>query len=98
MLIGKFQGIITVTMAVMGYSNGSALRNRKILVTGGCGFIGSNFIRYLLEADPQVAIVNFDALTYAGNLANLAPVAGSPPNMGEKMLATPCPINSTLGL
>src|SRR5947209_7372649 len=43
-----------------------------ILVTGGCGFIGSNFIRYLLEIDPEVRIVNLDLLTYAGNLANLA--------------------------
>lgn len=43
-----------------------------ILVTGGCGFIGSNFIRYLLETDPAISVVNLDALTYAGNPANLA--------------------------
>ena len=49
-----------------------------LVVTGGCGFIGSNFIRYLLETDPDVHVVNFDKLTYAGNLANLAPVADSP--------------------
>lgn len=49
-----------------------------IVVSGGCGFIGSNFIRYLLETEPHVAIVNFDALTYAGNLANLADVASNP--------------------
>jgi dTDP-glucose 4,6-dehydratase len=42
-----------------------------LLVTGGCGFIGSNFIRHLLATDPVVRIVNFDCLTYAGNLANL---------------------------
>jgi dTDP-glucose 4,6-dehydratase len=48
-----------------------------VLVTGGCGFIGSNFIRWLLETDPGVSIINFDALTYAGNLDNLADVAGS---------------------
>jgi dTDP-glucose 4,6-dehydratase len=47
----------------------------SILVTGGCGFIGSNFIHYLLEKEPEVAVVNFDCLTYAGNLANLADVA-----------------------
>jgi dTDP-glucose 4,6-dehydratase len=46
----------------------------KLLVTGGAGFIGSNFIRYYLEAHPQDEIVNFDALTYAGNLENLAGV------------------------
>jgi dTDP-glucose 4,6-dehydratase len=47
----------------------------KVLITGGCGFIGSNFIRWLLETATEVEIVNFDALTYAGNLANLAEVA-----------------------
>ncbi len=46
----------------------------KLLVTGGCGFIGSNFIRHLLATDPTVRIVNFDGLTYAGNLANLKDV------------------------
>jgi dTDP-glucose 4,6-dehydratase len=46
-----------------------------VLVTGGCGFIGSNFIRYLLEADPEIAVVNFDCLTYAGNLNNLSDLA-----------------------
>jgi dTDP-glucose 4,6-dehydratase len=49
-----------------------------VLVTGGCGFIGSNFIRYLLETDPSVRVVNLDLLTYAGNPANLADVAGDP--------------------
>jgi len=49
-----------------------------LLVTGGCGFIGSNFIRQLLARDPAVKIVNFDALTYAGNLANLADIADHP--------------------
>ena len=49
-----------------------------LLVTGGCGFIGSNFIRQLLATDPTVSIVNFDALTYAGNLANLADMGGKP--------------------
>jgi dTDP-glucose 4,6-dehydratase len=49
-----------------------------IMVTGGCGFIGSNFIRCVLETDPHVSIVNFDALTYAGNLANLADVTSNP--------------------
>ncbi|MEJ2304014.1 MAG: dTDP-glucose 4,6-dehydratase [Anaerolineales bacterium] len=44
---------------------------RNVLVTGGAGFIGSNFVRYLLNADPEVFIVNLDALTYAGSLENL---------------------------
>ncbi len=49
----------------------------KLLVTGGCGFIGSHFIREVLAVDPSVSVVNFDALTYAGNLANLKDVEGS---------------------
>jgi dTDP-glucose 4,6-dehydratase len=51
---------------------------RPLMVTGGCGFIGSNFIRQVLEADAEVSILNFDALTYAGNLANLADLAKQP--------------------
>lgn len=45
-----------------------------ILVTGGCGFIGSNFIRHLLKANTEDQIINLDALTYAGNPENLAEV------------------------
>lgn len=43
----------------------------NVLVTGGAGFIGSNFIRYLLQVEPEVFVVNLDALTYAGSLENL---------------------------
>ena len=50
----------------------------KLLVTGGAGFIGSNFILYLLEKDESIEIVNLDALTYAGNLANLKAVEDNP--------------------
>src|SRR5258708_12837433 len=50
----------------------------KILVTGGAGFIGSNFIRLILQCRPDHTIVNFDKLTYAGNLANLHSVAHHP--------------------
>jgi dTDP-glucose 4,6-dehydratase len=50
----------------------------KILVTGGAGFIGSNFIRHVLATHPEDSVVNLDKLTYAGNPANLADVAGSP--------------------
>jgi dTDP-glucose 4,6-dehydratase len=46
-----------------------------VLITGGAGFIGSNFVRHLLATDADIRIVNFDSLTYAGNLANLADVA-----------------------
>ncbi len=44
---------------------------RNILITGGAGFIGSNFVRYLLRVEPEVHLVNLDALTYAGSLENL---------------------------
>ena len=44
---------------------------KQILVTGGCGFIGSNFIRYQFSEYPQISITNLDKLTYAGNLENL---------------------------
>lgn len=44
---------------------------RNVLVTGGAGFIGSNFIHYALIAEPNVRIINLDALTYAGSLENL---------------------------
>lgn len=49
-----------------------------LLVTGGAGFIGSNFIRLILRQRSQWRITNFDALTYAGNLENLADVAEGP--------------------
>ncbi|MDE2483976.1 MAG: dTDP-glucose 4,6-dehydratase [candidate division NC10 bacterium] len=50
----------------------------QILVTGGAGFIGSNFIRHLLATEPACRIVNLDKLTYAGNLENLADVERDP--------------------
>jgi dTDP-glucose 4,6-dehydratase len=50
----------------------------RVLVTGGAGFIGSNFIRYVLETAPGVSLLNFDLLTYAGNLANLTGFADKP--------------------
>ena len=50
----------------------------RILVTGGSGFIGSNFIRLQLQQDPALQILNLDKLTYAGNLANLVDVQNAP--------------------
>jgi len=49
---------------------------RTILVTGGAGFIGSNFVRMVLSEHPECLVVNLDKLTYAGNLENLADVLG----------------------
>src|SRR5690606_22927721 len=51
---------------------------RTVLVTGGAGFIGSNFVRFVLQQRPTWRVVNFDALTYAGNLANLRDVENDP--------------------
>jgi dTDP-glucose 4,6-dehydratase len=51
---------------------------RTVLVTGGAGFIGSNFIHFLMKERPQARVVNLDALTYAGNLENLEGVDGHP--------------------
>jgi len=51
---------------------------KNVLVTGGAGFIGSNFIRYFLDRHPDCRLVNFDKLTYAGNLESLQDVAAHP--------------------
>lgn len=53
---------------------------QTILVTGGAGFIGSNFIRHTLHIRPQFRIVNLDALTYAGNAANLEDITRKMPD------------------
>ena len=56
----------------------------RLLVTGGCGFIGSEFIRQQLATNSRVTIVNLDKLTYAGNLENLAAVATDPRYIFER--------------
>lgn len=50
----------------------------RLLVTGGCGFIGSNFIRYMLQNHKDCIIINLDKLTYAGNPENLREIEGNP--------------------
>lgn len=50
----------------------------KLLVTGGAGFIGSCFVRYMLKQHPQYKIINLDCLTYAGNIENLDDVKNNP--------------------
>ena len=51
---------------------------KNILVTGGAGFIGSNFVHFMLNKYPDYSIVNFDTLTYAGNLENLSAIEKNP--------------------
>ncbi len=51
---------------------------RSILVTGGCGFIGSNFVRRMRREHPDLKIINLDALTYAGNPQNLESLSDDP--------------------
>jgi dTDP-glucose 4,6-dehydratase len=50
----------------------------RFLVTGGAGFIGSNYVRHLLESDPDAEVTNFDKLTYAGNPVSVADLEGDP--------------------
>jgi dTDP-glucose 4,6-dehydratase len=50
----------------------------KMLVTGGCGFIGSNFVRFMIREHPADEVINLDKLTYAGNLENLCDVEPLP--------------------
>ena len=45
---------------------------KNIIVTGGCGFIGSNFVHYVVDNHPHVHVTVLDALTYAGNIENIA--------------------------
>ncbi len=52
--------------------------NMKILITGGAGFIGSNFIHYVIQKYPDYEIINLDKLTYAGNLENLKEIENNP--------------------
>lgn len=52
--------------------------SRRVLVTGGAGFIGSNFVRFALRERPDWSITNLDALTYSGNLENLADIENDP--------------------
>jgi dTDP-glucose 4,6-dehydratase len=54
------------------------MMNMKVMVTGGAGFIGSNFIHYLLKNNNDIEVVNYDKLTYAGNLDNLRDIDDDP--------------------
>ncbi len=51
---------------------------KTILITGGCGFIGSNFIHYMKDIYPDYTLINVDCLTYSGNLENLKEIENYP--------------------
>lgn len=54
-------------------SNDEWETNMQVLATGGAGFIGSNFIHYILKKHQTIEIINYDKLTYAGNLQKFKP-------------------------
>ena len=60
---------------------------KKILVTGGLGFIGSNFIRLLLDQTDYEGVINLDKQTYAGNPENLADFEGDPRYVFAKVIS-----------
>ncbi|MCF7821086.1 MAG: GDP-mannose 4,6-dehydratase, partial [Mariprofundaceae bacterium] len=55
-----------------------AYRPHNMLVTGGAGFIGSNYVRYMLANDPAIRVINLDKLTYAGSLENIKDLKNNP--------------------
>jgi dTDP-glucose 4,6-dehydratase len=59
--------------------------NKKIIITGGAGFIGSHVVRLFVRKYPEYTIINLDALTYAGNLENLSDIEGAPNYAFEKV-------------
>ena len=59
--------------------------NKKIIITGGAGFIGSHVVRLFVTKYPEYTLINLDALTYAGNLENLSDIEGAPNYVFEKV-------------
>ena len=59
--------------------------DRRVIVTGGAGFIGSNLLMHLVPKYPDYLLVNIDCLTYAANLSNLKPIENSPNYVFERV-------------
>ena len=70
-----------------GHTMSEAFEPRNIIVTGGCGFIGSNFVHYVVREHPEVHVTVLDKLTYAGNPEN---IAGLPENRVELVVGDIC--------
>lgn len=68
---------------------------KTYLVTGCAGFIGSNFVHYMLEKYAQIRLVNLDKLTYAGNLENLKDVEGDPATSLYRAISVTKPLSAT---
>lgn len=78
MTLKEYLTNISITYLLMSYDK------KIILITGGCGFIGSNFVRYIYQSYPSYNIINLDSLTYAGNINNLRDIEGIENSKSEK--------------
>ena len=76
--VGNINNAGNTTNTGIHYNNNGGNMMKNILITGGAGFIGSNFIQYLLAPEFNYNLINLDVLTYAGNLENLDTVKDSP--------------------
>jgi len=77
-MVDRIVDRIVVSIPQYGPLYGQQYESMKLLVTGGAGFIGSNFIRYMLGKYSEYQVVNLDKLTYAGNLDNLSDISDNP--------------------
>lgn len=67
-----FSVLLTKRESTIAHMAEETFTPKNIIVTGGCGFIGSNFVHYVVNNHPDVHVTVLDALTYAGNIENIA--------------------------
>ena len=67
-----FSVLLTKRESTIAHMAEETFTPKNIIVTGGCGFIGSNFVHYVVDHHPDVHVTVLDALTYAGNIENLS--------------------------